>query len=86
MDVIITIDRLEERGVERGSARRSFLKGRKRGGERETVCVREKERERERAIVSQINIKTFKGNAWETSDRRGRAHIGFPEHEDIILT
>ena len=35
-----TIDRLEETGVERGSAKRSLLKG------------------RERAIVSQTNIRT----------------------------
>ena len=54
-----TIDRLEERGVERGSARRSSLKG------------------RERAIVNQTN--RFKGNAGETSESRGGAHMGISE-------
>ena len=62
-----TTDRLEERGVEGGSARRSSLKG------------------RERAVVSQTNIGTFRGNVGEASERRRGTHMGFPEGTDTIV-
>ena len=64
-----TIDRLEERGVERGSARRSFLKG------RERVIVSQ----------TNIYRHRFKGNDGETSERLGGAHMGFSERIDTIL-
>ena len=59
-----TIDRLEEREVERGSARRHSLKG------------------RERAIVSQTNIRTV---SKATLERRDAAHMGFSKLVDTIL-
>jgi len=64
------IDRLEERGVERGSARRSSLKG------------------RERAIVSQTNIRTVsKATLGKlSSERRDGAHTGFSERIDTSWT
>ena len=61
------IDHLQERAVDRGSARRSSLKG------------------RERAIVNQTNIETFKGNVEEASERRRGADMGFPEGIDAIV-
>ena len=65
-----TIDRLEERGVERGSSRRSCLKG------------------RERAIVSQTNIRTISKATLGKLLRDGvkRITVGFSECIDIILT
>ena len=52
-----TIDRLEERGVERGSARRSSVLKRTREGHRQ----------------SDEHWNRFKGNVGETSDRRAGA-------------
>ena len=52
------IDRLEERGVERGSAGRSFLKGRERAVVNQTNL----------GIVSKVAL------VGETSGRRGGAH------------
>ena len=63
-----TIDRLEERGVERGSARRSSF-----------------ERTREGLRQSDEHWNRFKGNAGETSERRGGARMGFSERIDTIL-
>ena len=55
--------------MERGSARRSSVKG------------------RERAIDSQTNIRTVsKGDAGDSSERQGGAHMGFSERIDTILT
>ena len=64
-----TIDCLEERGMERRSARRSSLKG------------------RERAIVKRTDIgrNCFRGDVGETSETRGRAHMGFYERINTIL-
>ena len=57
-----TIDRLAEKRVERGSAQRSSLRGRK------------------RAIANQTKQwNCFKGNIGESPERRGGAHMGFPE-------
>ena len=63
-----TTDRLKERGVERGSAKRSLL-----------------ERTREGHRQSDEHWKDFKGNARETSERCGGAHMNFPERIDTIL-
>ena len=40
---------------------------------------------RERAIVSQTNIETFRGNIGEASERRLGTHMGFPEGIDTIV-
>ena len=66
-----TIDRLEERGVERGSARRSSLK----------------RRERARAFVNQTNIGTVSKATLGKLLRDGVESIimGFSERIDIIL-
>ena len=53
-----TVDRLEERGVERGSARRSSLKG----------------RERESHRQSDKHWNRFKDNVGGTSERRSARH------------
>ena len=53
-----TIDRLKERGVERGSARRSSVLERTREGHRQ----------------SDEHWNRFKGDAGETSERRGGTH------------
>ena len=66
-----TIDRLEERGVERGSARL-------------TIFLWKDEREGHRQSDEHWN--RFKGNAGETSERRGGAHMGFSERIDTIWT
>ena len=52
---------LEERGAERGNARRE--------GHRQ----------------SDEHWNRFKGNGGETSERQGRAHMGFSERIDTIL-
>ena len=64
-----TIDRLKERGVERGSARRSSVLERTREGHRQ----------------SDEHWNRFKGDAGETSERRGGANMGFCESIDTIL-
>ena len=63
------INRLEERGVERGSARRSSLKG----------------QERAIVNPTNTGTVSGKGNVGETSERRGGAHMGFFELIDTIL-
>ena len=63
-----TIDHLEERGAERGRARRSSF-----------------ERTREGHRQSDEHWNRFKGNAGETSERRGGARMGFSERIDTIL-
>ena len=65
-----TTDHPEERGVERGSARQSSLKGR----ERAIVNHRNEHWNR------------FKGNVGETSKGRGGEHMGFCKRIDIILS
>ena len=64
-----TNDHLEEKRTERRSARRSSLKG------------------RERAIVKRTDIgrNCFRGDVGETSETRGRAHMGFYERINTIL-
>ena len=64
-----TIDRLEERGMERGSVRRSLLKG------------------RERAIVSQMNIRTISKATLGTflRDGVGRINMVFFEPINTVL-
>ena len=64
-----TIDRLEERGVGRGSARRSSLKG----------------RERAIVMQSDEHWNHFKGNVGETFEGRGGARKGSPERIDTLL-
>ena len=58
-----TLDRLEGRGVERGSARRSALKGRERAIVNQTN-------------IGTVSKATYLGG---TSERRGGAHMGFSE-------
>ena len=58
-----TVDRLEERGVERGSARRSSFKGRERAIVNQTNT----------GTVSKATLGK------RLSERRGGAHMGFPE-------
>ena len=64
-----TIDRLEERGMETGSVRRSLLKG------------------RERAIVSQMNIRTISKATLGTflRDGVGRINMVFFEPINTVL-
>ena len=62
-----TIDRLEERGVKRGSAWWSSLKLQK--GHHQ----------------SDQYWHCFKDNMVKTPERQGGAHIGFPQHIDIIM-
>ena len=64
-----TIDRLEKRGVERGSARRSSLKGRER-----VVIVNQ-------TNIGTVSKATL----GKTSERRGGAHMGFYARRDKIL-
>ena len=64
-----TIDRLEERGVERGSARRSSFKG----------------QERAIIMQSHERWNRFKGNCGETCERRSGAPMGFSESTDTVL-
>ena len=64
-----TTDHPEERGTERGSARRSSLKG------REKVIANHRDEHWNR----------FKDNVGETSERWGGAHVGFPKHTDTSL-
>ena len=64
-----TIDRLEETGVERGSAGRSSLKG----------------RERAIVMQSDEHWNCFKVNFGETSERQNGARMGFSEGIDTIL-
>ena len=64
-----TNDRLEERGVERGSARRSSLKGRER-----VVIVNQ-------TNIGTVSKATL----GKTSERRGGAHMGFYARRDKIL-
>ena len=64
-----TIDRLEERGIESGSAQRSSLRGQERSIYRQ----------------SDQHWKCFKGNIGETHERRVGLHMGFPERIDTIL-
>ena len=59
-----TIDRLEEGGVELGSAPRSILKG------REGVVV---------SHLKKKKVNCFQGNDGKTSERRRGAHMGFSE-------
>ena len=70
--VITTSDRLEERGVERGSARRSSLN--------------ERTREREGRHQSDERWNRFKSNIGETSEKRGeeRTVWAFTERTDTI--
>ena len=63
------IDRLEERGVERGSARRSSLKGRERAIVDKTNI----------GTVSQATLGKL------TSERRGGAHMGISERINATL-
>ena len=66
-----TTDCLEEKGVERGSTRRSSLKGRERGWP---------------FLVSQVSVRhRFKGNVGETFERRDGSHMGFSQPIDTIL-
>ena len=78
-----TIDRKQERGVERGSARRASLKRPERAivGQTSTGTVskatlgkRSCLKGRERAIVNQTNTGLLNGNFGETSERRGGAY------------
>ena len=58
------------------------------GGERrgKRSARRSSMKGRERAIVNQTNIGTvLKAPLGETSERRGRAHMGFSERIDTIL-
>ena len=45
----------------------------------------ESERTREGHRQSDKHWNRFKGNVGETSERRGGAHMGFPERVDIVL-
>ena len=66
------IDRLEERGVERGSARRSSLTGRERASVSQTNI----------GTVSKATL----GKLPREREREGGAHImGFSERMDTIL-
>ena len=65
-----TIENLEERGVERGSVRRSSLKGRE---------TREGHRQ------SDEHWNRSEGNVGGTSGRRSGAHMGFSERIDTTL-
>ena len=65
------IDHLEERGVERGTAR--------------TARRSSFERTRDGHRLSDEHWNRFKGNVGETSERRGGAHMGFSKHKDTIL-
>ena len=66
-----TIDRLEETGVERGSARRSSLKGRERAIASQTNI----------GTVSKATL----GKLPRERERWGRAHMGFSERIYTIL-
>lgn len=58
-----SIDRLEDRNIERGNAQRPSWKGRE---VRPTLELCQRQR-------------------WETSERRGKAHMDFPERLDVVL-
>ena len=83
------IDRVEERGVKRASARQSSLK-RTREGHRQSSLKRTREghrqsslkRTREGRRQSDEHWNRFKGNVGETSQRK---IMGFSEHIDTIL-
>ena len=64
-----TIDRLEERGVERESVRRSSLKG------RERVIFNQ----------TKIGTISKACNVEETSEKLGGGHMGFSKRIDIIF-
>ena len=66
-----TIDRLAERGVERGSARRLSLKG------REMAIT-------SRKLKTNKHTNSIKGYVGETSERRGGAYMNFLEGIDTI--
>ena len=74
-----TIDHLEERGMERGSARQSSLKGQERAIINQTIKSSMKPWNHDK------HWNHFKGNVGETSDRWGGAHVGFSKHIDTIL-
>ena len=65
----LTIDRLKQRRVERGCARRSSLKG----------------RERAIVSQSEVHWNCVKGNVGETSERRREAHMGISKRIDATL-
>ena len=68
-----TIDHFEARGMERGNAQQSSLKGRERQSDKHWKGQSDK------------HWNCFKGNTGETSERRGEAHMGFSERTNTIV-